>query len=315
MSSQIQEPLPQTLVNPVARYLLVTRPPFLSASLVPVLLGLATAHYAGVTINPVTAVLTLIGAVLMNAAVNVLNDYYDALNGTDAGNTDRLYPFTGGSRFIQNGIFTTQQTARYGLLLMLMAALIGVVLALHSGPGLLVIGIIGLLIGWGYSAPPLRLNSRGLGELTVVLGFGVLIALGSDYVQRGQFANMPLLASIPYGLLVANLLYINQFPDRVADEASGKHHWVVRLGVKRAPWGYLLMVLLAYGLVLAEVVTGTLPAMALLALLPLPLSLVAARQLFRYAATPRHLVPAIRLTILAMLTHGALLSIAIAVAA
>lgn len=308
------EPRPDQLANPLKRYFLATRPPFLLASLVPCLIGLATAYAAGVTMAGLNALLTVIGAVMVHAGANVLNDYYDALNGTDELNTDRLFPFTGGSRFIQNGVLTRGQTARFGALLLGMGMLIGVVLWEHSGSGLFYIGAAGLLIAWAYSAPPLALNSRGLGELCIAVAFGLLIVMGADYVQRGSFDPFPLLAAISYGLLTSSLLYINQFPDRKADEAAGKHHLVVRLGLQRARWGYLLLVLAANGYLVAMVAAGVFTPWVLLALLAAPPGLKAARDLLRFADQPSRLILAIRLTILSLLAHGVLLAAGLVIA-
>ncbi len=301
--------------QPVAKYLAATRPPFLLASVAPVIIGLATAYHDNVTLIAFTALLTLLGAMLVQAGVNVLNDYYDALNGTDAMNQERIYPFTGGSRFIQNGVLTERETAVFGTLLFAVSAVIGLVLLPYAGFGLVGVGFVGLLIGWAYSAPPLALNSRGFGELSVALGFGFWIPLGTDMVQRGDFAALPLLAAAPYALLVAGLLYINQFPDRVADAAAGKHHWVVRLGPQRARWGYLALVLGAYGMLPLLVLVGALPVPALLGLIALPLSLRAAADVLRFAAIPARLAPAIRLTIAAMLLHSVTLSLGLVLAA
>ena len=280
------EPTPEQLENPLKRYFLATRPPFLLASVAPCLVGLATAHADGVQLNWVLALLTLVGAVLFHAAANVLNDYYDALNGTDEMNTERLYPFTGGSRFIQNGVLTAMQTARYGFFLLAAGILVGLLLLEQSGSGLLLIGLAGTVIAWAYSAPPLSLNSRGLGELSIATAFGLLIIVGTDYVQRDAFAFTPLLAAIPYGLLTSSLLYINQFPDREADARAGKHHLVVRLGVEKARWGYLLLVLVANLYLVGLVVSGMFSPWILLALLAAPAGLVAAAILLRHASEP-----------------------------
>ncbi len=308
------EPTLEALANPLLRYFLATRPPFLAASLVPALIGIATAAYAGVAVNVWTALLTVLGAVLAHAGVNVLNDYYDALNGTDAVNEDRLYPFTGGSRFIQNGVLSLEQTRVFGWALLTTTAVIGIWLALQSGPALWLIGLAGILIGWAYSAPPLSLNSRGLGELSVALGFGILVPLGADYVQSGHLGWLPVIAGAPYALLIANLLYINQFPDRRADEQAGKHHWVVRLGARRARWGYLLLLSAAQLILTSAVAAGLLPPLALLALLAVAPGLMAARELLCHAEEVRLLAPAIQRTILTALAHGLLLSAALTLA-
>jgi 1,4-dihydroxy-2-naphthoate octaprenyltransferase len=125
------------------------------------------------------------------------------------------------------------------------------------------------------------------------------VVVGADYVQRGAWAPLPWLAGVPYALLVANILYINQFPDREADRASGKLHWVARLRPSVAARGYGLIVLLAALALLAGIVDGVLPRAAGLALLAWIPATVAWRQLLRFAATPAQLAPAIRLTLLA----------------
>ncbi len=301
--------------RPFMRYLAATRPPFLLAALVAAMIGVATAAYSAVAINVWTAALTLLGAVLVHAGINVFNDYYDALNGTDAINTERLYPFTGGSRFIQNGVLSLHETRNFALVLFALSILIGVVLMFWAGGMLLWVGLAGLLIGWAYSAPPLALNSRGLGELSVALGFGLLMPLGADMVQRQAFDPLPLIAGLPYALLTANLLYINQFPDRKADALAGKRHWVVRLEPDVARWGYLILAAAAYLMLVVAIFTGLLPAWASLGLLPLPLSIVAALDVLKFASTPEHLTRPIRLTILAALAYGALLSLGLVIAA
>ena len=301
------EPTLATLPNPALRYFLATRPPFLGVTLFSCLIGLATAFTSGVGIRPATALVTIVFALTAHAGINVLNDYYDSLNGTDANNTERIFPFTGGSRFIQNGVLSMHETAVFGFSLIAAVIAAGVWLATASAPGLLWIGVAGLVIGWAYSAPPLKLNSRGMGEASVWTGFA-LIAIGADFVQRGSFSALPLIAVAGYALLVTNILYINQFPDRKADEAAGKHHWVVRLGTARARWGYPAIAIMAYGWLVIAVISGLLPWLALVAILPSVMSFRAGRDLLRNADSPARLTTAIQLTIGAATLHGVLLA-------
>jgi 1,4-dihydroxy-2-naphthoate polyprenyltransferase len=308
--TQPLEPTLELLANPVARYVAATRPPFLSASLMACLIGLATAWHGDFAFDTILALVTLLFALLAQGGVNVLNDYYDALNGTDAQNTERIFPYTGGSRFIQNGVMTRNEMRNYGFALMACVAAAGLWLMARSAPQLMFVGLAGLFIGWAYSAPPFNLNSRGLGELCVAAGF-LAITVGTDFVQRKGFSPAPFIAGLSYAFLVANLLYINQFPDRTADTAAGKLHWVARLQVRQARWGYVLIVALSYLWLLLCVALGWLPLLALLALFALPLSIQASRQLLRHAAQPRQLGDAIKLTIGAMMVHGTLLSLAL----
>jgi 1,4-dihydroxy-2-naphthoate octaprenyltransferase len=302
------EPEKASFSNPLKLYFAATRPAFLIATLAACLLGLASAIYSGVTFQLSTAILTVLLALVVHAGVNVINDYFDALSGTDAFNTERLYPFTGGSRFIQNGVLTITQTAYFGYLLLTLAILGGLFLTWLVGAGLLVIGAVGMLIGWAYSAVPLRLNSRGLGEICVLAGFlGVVI--GADFVQRQTFSFQPFIIGMPYALLVTNLLYLNQFPDRKADSAAGKRHLVVMLPLKYAVLIYPLLVVLAGVWLLYFIAIGNLPVQALLAAVPLIFSTRAAWILRKFAATPAKLLPAIKLTLAAMLSHALLLTL------
>ena len=301
------EPTPTALHNPFWRYALATRLPFLSVTLVACLIGLGSTQASGIALDWPLATATIVLALLAHAGVNVFNDYYDARNGTDAINSERIYPFTGGSRFIQNGVLSTTATARFAAVLFALVTIGGLWLVSRTGTGLIVIGLSGLIIGWAYSAPPAQLNSRGLGEPAVAAGFA-LIVLGTDYVQRHEFAAAPLVAAVSYALLVTNVLYLNQFPDRAADAAAGKRHWVVRLPVHQARWGYVLIGSLAYGWLVLAVLAGLLPALALIALPAALPSTLAARNLLRHAAHPSALAPAIHQTIAAAVIHGLLLA-------
>ncbi len=309
------EPSRERLANPFARYVLATRPAFLSITLAGCLLGFATAVTGGAAFDWERALVTLLLALLAHAGINVLNDYCDHLNGTDARNTQRIYPFTGGSRFIQNGVLSPRQVLVFAVTLFAATIAGGLWLLSVTGAGLFWIGLVGLTIGWAYSAPPLQLNSRGVGELCVATGF-LLVVAGADYAQRGAWAPLPWLAGAPYALLVANVLYINQFPDRAADRASGKLHWVARLQPQTAAWGYGLMLMLAALALLGGMLLGAydstralarsgsesfraLPLVAACALVAWIPAVLAWRQLRRFAAIPGQLAPAIKLTLLA----------------
>ena len=301
------EPRPARFANPVVRCLAATRPAFLTVTLVGCLIGIASAHAGGAAIDATTAVLTLLLALMAHAGGNVINDYHDAANGADDANTGRLFPFTGGSRFIQNGVHTARQTALLGYGLLLAVVPGGLWLAWQTGPGLVLIGIAGLVLGWAYSAPPLKLVSRGGGEL-VIAACWLLVVMGADYVQRGAFDLLPVAAGLSYALLVANLLFINQFPDHDGDAASGKRTLVVRLGPQVAKWGYLLIAIAAYAWLIAMVAIEWLPQKSAAAAMTVALSFPAGRDLLEYASQPGELAPAIKRTIVAALVHGVLLA-------
>lgn len=292
------EPSPDRIRAPAARLLLATRPPFLTITLVGALLGIATSWADGVAVSAWTASATLLLALALHGGVNVLNDWCDHVNGTDEINSGRIHPFTGGSRFIQNGVMSAAAMRAFALALFAATIAGGLLLTVVVGPGLLLFGVAGALIGWAYSAPPLALNSRGFGELCVALAFWLVVA-GADYVQRGEFASTPFIAGVAYALMTTNILYINQFPDRAADLAVGKRHWVARLEPGVARWGYALLLAIALASVVLPVAAGRLPASTLLGLVAFVPAILATRELLAHAAEPARLAPAIRLTIVA----------------
>jgi 1,4-dihydroxy-2-naphthoate octaprenyltransferase len=308
------EPTLASLPNPLLRYFAATRPAFLSVTFVGVLLGLASAAGSGIALDAPAATLTLFFALVAHAGANVVNDYYDALSGCDAANAARVFPFTGGSRMIQNGVLSAAATGRFGYALLAAVVPAGLWLAVHSAPGLLGIGAAGLLVGLAYSAPPFKLQARGLGEFAVTAGW-LLVVVGTDFVQRRAFAGLPLAAAPGFALLVANVLYINQFPDTQADALAGKRTLVVRLGTAPARWGYATVAALCYVWVAAMIGLGILPPLAAISLAAALPSFAALRQLVRHAACPPALAPAIKLTILAAVLHGLLLALALVLAA
>jgi 1,4-dihydroxy-2-naphthoate octaprenyltransferase len=142
----------------------------------------------------------------------------------------------------------------------------------------------------------------------VLIGFLAIVA-GADYVQRQAFSFQPFIVGLPYALLVTNLLYINQFPDRKADAAAGKRNLVVRLPLGSAVWGYPILAGLALFWLVVMVEMGKLPLLALASALPVLFSLRAFWILRQFSAQPAQLLPAIKLTLASMLSHALLLTL------
>ena len=222
----------------------MTRPAFLLLTVVACVLGTATAAACGCGLDPGLALTAGVLAVLAHAAGNVINDLHDARNGADAANLQPMTPFAGGSRLIQQGLVSERQTAEVAWGLMLLVALGGLWLAVKTGGGLMPLGLAGLGLAWAYSAPPLKLMSRGLGELAVGLVW-FLVVIGADYVQRRQFFLIPASAAASFALLTMAVLLINSLPDAFSDAQVGKHTTAVRLGADGSCVLYVLFVLLA----------------------------------------------------------------------
>lgn len=284
----------------------LSRPGFLWVTVAGVALGLAMAAACGCGFDPLRATVTVALAVLAHAAANAWNDHHDALNGADDVNPAPLSPFTGGSRVIQNGAASAADARRLALGLAGLVVLGGLWLALTAGGGLIAIGLAGLVLGWAYSAPPLRLMARGAGEPTVALAWW-LVVIGAHHSQRTQWQVVPMVSAIPFALLVAGILLVNGLPDAPWDARVGKRTLAVRLGPLGVAALYTALVLLAHGVLAVAVVALIAPSTAWWGLLSLPLSLAAAGRLWRHVArggSVQALRPVIGLTIGAALVHA-----------
>ena len=284
--------------NRAATLFAATRPAFLTASLLPVLSGIALAWGMSGQINFGLALLTLLNIALIHSGANVLNDYFDARNGTDAANTQRIFPFSGGSRFIQNGVLSQQETLRLGLVLMGSGALLGLAFTAVSGLFILWLGLLGGLLAIFYSAPPC-LACRGLGDLVIATCFGVLPVLGTVYIQTGSMAAEAIWAGAIIGCFVAAILWINSIPDIEADRSAGKMTLPVRLGSQRAPYGLIALFVLGFVLVVvAPLASGK--YLALLAVVPATMAIINLRRGQMIPAIPLTLATHASVTILLM---------------
>lgn len=294
------------------RWFVVTRAPFLTATLVPVLVGAAfAALQIGGTFPWAAFAFALVGALALHVAANTFNDYFDWTSGTDQENTEYFLPFSGGSRSIELGLITPRGLLAIGSSALLVAVACGGILFTRTGPVILAYGAIGAFAAVFYTAPPIRLAARkGLGELFVGLCFGPLMTGGVHTALTGAISVQAFLVGIPVGLLTTAILWINEFPDAPSDEKAGKLNLVVVLGKRTARWGYALLLLSALGSTIALVAGRVVPALALVSLVSVPLGVSAVRVLFAHYAD-RELVSANRNTILLHLAAGTLLALGV----
>lgn len=284
------------------------RAPFFTATATSTVLGTAIAWHDGY-LNPWYFLLAFVGVICANAGINTANDYYDHLSTDDEVNQE-LTPFSGGSRVIQEGVVPPRRMRLLSLAFFACTVIIGLYLTWACGWPVLAIGLVSMFISYFYDAPPIKLAYRGhgLGELGTGLAAGPLAVCGAYYVQAQTITWPVLWASLPIGILVALILYINEFPDYVADKTAGKHTLVVVLGKERAVPGYIALLLGVYALVVIGAAAGMLPFATLLALLSLPLAYQAMQGLRQhYDQTPR-LIPAQAATIKLHLLMAVLLS-------
>ena len=249
MSQEIVQPInpaPEDFVGDsgaraVKRLFHATRPKFFPASVLPVVTGTAFGAYAAGSFNIYVFTLALIATVCVHAASNVLNDVGDETIGTDRINTQRVYPYTGGSRFIQMGILSQSSMARLGVGMLAFAAFLGVLLFLEKGPVVLLFGLAGVALAVTYSLGPVKLSTLGIGEMAVAVGLGVLPVTGSAWLQGASIDTALVLFSLPVSVWVFAILFINEVPDIKADGATGKNTLPVRLGLPGASRLYFVL--------------------------------------------------------------------------
>jgi 1,4-dihydroxy-2-naphthoate octaprenyltransferase len=295
------------------QYLVFARAPFLTASIIPVILGTALAYRTTHVFNLLDFLLVLFGMVFAHLGVNLSNDYYDYLQGADQNNRFRN-DFSGGSTFLVEG---TEKTGRFRNLMWFsfaLAAACGIALMIRVDSGIGPVfwfALAGFISGYFYTAPPLKFVYRGFGELFILLGFGILPLVGTYYVHTGSITWEPLVAGTAVGLLTTNILYINQFPDYLSDRDSGKGTLVVRLGTERARFLYLVFLAGAALFIVLGPVLFEYPLFYLLGLVALFPALAAGRLLYRHHQDPSSLFKGQALTIVTQLVTGVVLTIGV----
>ena len=268
-------------------WMVIMRLPFLTATIVPILLGAAIASRY-VSIDWIYFALTMLGGFFLHIGTNTSNDYFDHTSGTDEANYNYMVPFSGGSRSIQMGLISAKRMLYLSIATFAIGGLIGIPLINKAGINILYLGFIGFLSGFFYTAPPFRFASRkGLGELLIGLNFGPLMAAGSFLVQTsGDTANLndAILAGIPIGLLVAAIVYVNQFPDHDGDKATGKNNLVVVFGPEKARVGYVFLVIGAFISIIALVMAKpeTFPMLSLISLITSFYSIYTIKTLYKH---------------------------------
>ncbi len=285
------------------------RAEFLTASIIPVILATSVVRYEAGAVDPLLFALTLVGVVFLHIGANTANDYFDHLSGNDIINVNYVRPFTGGSRLIQKGLISPRSVIATAIFFFAAALIIGIVLTVIRGPVVIVLGLAGILFGFFYTAPPLNFASRGLGELIVGLSFGLLIVVGTYYVQTGTVSTGCIVASLPPTFLVIAIILINEFQDSNADARVGRRTLVVRTGTRKAVALYGTITLLSYVAIVVGVVTDLLPPLTLIALATAPLAIKAISTARSFHASPKELAPANGITILVHLSCGLLMAI------
>ena len=283
---------------------LATRVPFLTATIVPIMLGALVARSDGFSAWWLT-MLALLGGAAIHLGLNVTNDVADS-TGSDEFNVNPTM-YSGGSRVIQYGLVSREAMTWIAVALYAVGIGIGLYLAATRGWELLWIGVAGIFLSIFYTVPPFKLVHRGLGEVAVALGFGPIMLLGTYFVVAQRLTLEAVWASIPVAILIMLVLYVNQIPDKPADARAGKRTIVVRLSKRAIVLGYLVSVVAAFVAIPVGVLFFDMPAWTLLGLLTVPIAFQVYKGLDDYYESPYELMNAMGKNIMLHFFTGLLL--------
>jgi 1,4-dihydroxy-2-naphthoate octaprenyltransferase len=254
---------------------LASRPKFLVASIAPVLVGSAAGYAVAGTSQPVLFILALLSIMLLHCGANITNDYYDHISGNDWVNKNPT-PFSGGRRFIQDGILSAKATLLAALFCFAAGSAIGlVILYLTRSVFILALGLVGLLGGFFYTARPIQLGYRCFGELAIAFLFGLLPVFGSFYLQTNSLDSIVLLPALIVSILIFLVILVNEFPDFPADAQVTKRTLVVSFGVPTCVWIYRSALFTSYILAAAMLGFRVTFLSGVFYLLTLPLAILA----------------------------------------
>jgi 1,4-dihydroxy-2-naphthoate octaprenyltransferase len=249
------------------------RVPFVSVTLSGIFLGTATAFFITRQLHIFALLAVVFVAVTGHISANLFNDYFDHRSGNDVRNKN-VTPLSGGSRAIQDYGLSETNALLYACIFLSLCAFAGCwFVYAEQNIYFACFGLMGLALGYAYTAPPFKLVYRGLGELTIIITFGLFVVGGAYFAQTGNFTLPAIAASLPAGLLTAVILLVNSFPDRIADEASRKRTFIVRAGKNRSIRLAKGFVILSYMIIAGSAVCHVLPYGALFSLFSLPIAM------------------------------------------
>ena len=284
-------------------YVKELRAPFVSASLLPMGLGIALTYGDTGNTDPMLIFLTLLCGTLIHLSSNTINDLFDFRSGCDTPQVNKT-PFSGGSGMLSGGLLSYREVKSLSAIL-LAASLVtgGAVVFLSPGNKfvLLILGAIGLFLGYAYTAPPFKFAYRGFGEIAIFLAFGPLPVVSAYYIMTGTFSLSPFIASIAPGLMTTAILWINQFPDYSSDKKADKKNLVVLIGLEKSCYVYYLLVFVSALTVFVAALSGILETWSLLGLFFIIPAFVASFVLHKNYNDTAKMIPAMGLTIVSHL--------------
>ena len=271
--------------------MMISRAPFLLLAVVLGFLGASLAWYEhqeyGSNFNLAYGFLAGIGLVIAHVSVNVFNEYFDFRSKVDF-RTPRT-PFSGGSGALPSGLLTGNQALWIGIISLVIIIPIGIFFTVIKGWMLLPLLLVSAIMIVIYTPFILKM---GYPEWAPGVGLGILPVLGAYFIQTGEYTITALIAAIPSGILVHNLLLLNELPDAEADKTVKRRTLPIVIGKKNAAMVYSILMVVMYLWIVGAVYSGDMPAFTLLGLITLPLAWKAISGSFKFNDMGK-LVPAL----------------------
>jgi len=243
----------------------VIRVKFLLASVIAVCLGLAINWWQNQTMDITYGILTFVGVLALHASVDLLNDYWDFKRHIDT-KTQRT-KFSGGTGVLPEGLLKPNDVYKAGMIFLIIGSVVGGYFIFEKGITIAIILAFAIISIYFYST---RIVDSGLGEIFVAIK-GIMIVLGTFFVQTSHITAEPVLGGIVVGVLSSLVLFVNSFPDFDADKAGGRKTLVIILGKKKAASVVWIFPIVAYGIIISGTLTHVLPILSLITLLTIPL--------------------------------------------
>jgi 1,4-dihydroxy-2-naphthoate octaprenyltransferase len=248
----------------IANLVRALRLPFVSASALAFIFGSLISRHS---FNPAIFLLGLTTAVSTHLSANLINDYADSRDGTDWLDK-KFYGFFGGSKLIQEGVFSQKFYFVLAALLALLSFFAVASLAIILKNGFILAAFLAIIVlSWAYSMKPLQFSYNKAGEIAIFIFFGPVAVMGGYFLQTGIFPDMKSFAlSMPFGFLTTAILYANEIPDLADDKKCGKFTWVSAVGSSRAYLVYYALMVFAFLSIILNVANRFIAPIALLAL-------------------------------------------------
>jgi len=287
----------------ISAWVRVIRVRFLLASVIAVFVGLAASWWFGTKLDPLDAILTMTGVLALHVSVDLLNEYWDFKRGIDT-NTKRT-KMSGGTGVLPEGLLQPTEVYKVGVAFLILGTIIGAYFVAVYGIIIAAILVFAVVSIYFYST---KIVDSGLAELFVTIK-GTMIVLGTFFIQVSEITLLPILSGIFVGILSSLVLFVTSYPDYDADKSKGRRTLVIVVGKKKGTIVFWSFPVIAYALVTGGVYLTILPIFSLIALIPIPLILMAGRDLKNHYLDDKKIISVMTKTLSFSRISGALLVI------